>query len=550
MKHMKKACSLLLVALMVLSLAACGGGGSSTAASTVASTADGAAVGTAEDGSTASATGVHVDIGLTSDPGSFAPWDPSSDGKKMYAEMYETLFNYTQFGSDLVGIIGKSFEQLDDFTYRVYMYDYVTDANGKTITAADVVWSYDMCQQGGGYNNRVKDIESIEIVDDYTLDFTYTDVLDYASFCESMMIYIVSQETFEEIGEGEFALHPVATGPYVVDDYITGSYYTLVKNDQYWQKPDLQSVIQMQNCDSITYKLIAETAQMAISLESGEINMAAIDSDNIQYFYDVASETPLEGWYAEAQLSVPCYSLVLNCSDQSVLQNQDLRMAVLYAIDNEALLTAAANGEGKVEYTNGGQQYAGFQQAMVDAAATNCYSVDLEKSAEYLEAAGYAAGEATITIMTQNFTENVAVILQSQLLAAGINLNIVSYEPALYETYSTEADQWDIVLSFKGKSSGLLADFWGHHLPDYSYGSANMIHDETLQELYEACLGLDATDKEILACHEYFTDMGYFYGLFNNQSYYVAKEGVTSLAVSGQYGIIPGGCTYTEAFGQ
>ena len=152
--------------------------------------------------------------------------------------------------------------------------------------------------------------------------------------------------------------------------------------------------------------------------------------------------------------------------------------------------------------------------------------------------------------MCANFTQNVAVILQSQLLAAGINAEIKAYEPALYETYCTQDDQWDMVLAFKGKSSGLLTDYLAHFLATNSYGQANMIHDEKLASLYANSLSQDATDEDILACHNYFTEMGYFYGLFNNQEYIVGKEGVTNFVTSGQYGIIPGACTYSSVFNQ
>ncbi|WP_343247859.1 ABC transporter substrate-binding protein [Diplocloster hominis] len=558
---MKRIVSFILIAIMTFTLVACGrqeepaAGDTAqpvdTAAAegdkdTAASTPTGAEADTAK-----AAVAEHVNLALSSDPGSLAPWEPSSDGRKMYAEIYETLFNYTSFGGDFVGIIGKSYEQLDDFTYRVYLYDYVKDSDGSAITSADVVWSYEQCIAGGGYNNRVKDILDVEAVDDYTLDFTYAQVLDYASFCESMMIYIVDKETFESIGEEKYALHPVATGPYLVDDYTTGSFYNLTKNENYWQTEDKRSVIQQQNCNSITYKVINETAQLAIALETGEVDMVAgIDSDNIGYFYDTSSQAALDGWFVQSELSVPCYSLVLNCSDKSVLKDQNLRLAILYAIDNEALLATAVNGEGKVEYTDGGQQYSGFQQAMADAAAENCYSCDLSKSAEYLKAAGYESGELKISLMCANFTQNVAVILQSQLLAAGINAEIKAYEPALYETYCTQDDQWDMVLAFKGKSSGLLTDYWAHFLATNSYGQANMINDEKLASLYANSLSQDATDEDILACHNYFTEMGYFYGLFNNQEYIVGKAGVTNFVTSGQYGIIPGACSYSSEFNQ
>ena len=151
---MKRILALILVGIMLLTLTACGrqekpaDNTAQPAGNAVAEQDKGAAASApsgTETGTAGAAVAEHVNLALSSDPGSLAPWEPSSDGRKMYAEVYETLFNYTSFGGDFVGIIGKSYEQLDDFTYRVYLYDYVKDSGGSSITSEDVVWSYEQC---------------------------------------------------------------------------------------------------------------------------------------------------------------------------------------------------------------------------------------------------------------------------------------------------------------------------------------------------------------------------------------------------------------------
>jgi ABC-type transport system substrate-binding protein len=491
---------------------------------------------------------INVSVGMTSDPGSLEPWQPSNDGKKMYVEVYETLFGYTGFGSNLVNIVGKSYEQMDDYRYRIKIYEYVYDTNGNQIKADDVQWSYSMCIDGGGFNDRVKDITSIDVIDDYTLDFTYSAVMSKAQFESSMQVYIVDRNSYESMGSREFSLHPVATGPYKFADYTTGSFYTIVKNEKYWQSEELRSAIQRQNCDKITYKIISDATQMAIALEAGEIDLANVDAENISYFYNIEAGRALDDWYCQTELAVPCTALIFNCSEDSVLRDQNLRLAICYAVDNQAMLDMVANGQGEVEYTNGGQQYFGFQEAMKREAATNIYSLDINKAREYLAKAGYDNGRLRVRIMCQIFMQNVAVVLQSQLLKAGIQSEILAYEPALAEAYATESDQFDLRVSFMGKSSGILSDYWGHHLATYSYGAANLINDPALEELYGKSISPVATDADVLACHDYFTEKAYFYGLYNGLNYFVGTKGVTAIIASGQFGIIPGGCAYGSDF--
>jgi ABC-type transport system substrate-binding protein len=407
-----------------------------------------------------------------------------------------------------------------------------------------------MATQINGMPDRVRYIASIEKVDDYTLDFNFNKVINLAEFGSCMQVYIVDREVYESLGADAFSLNPVGTGPYIIENYTTGSSYTLVKNGNYWKPENARCILQDQNADKITYKVITEPAQVAIALQSGEIQLADIAAENISYFYDIEAKQSMEDWYVATDLAVTCSTLVLNCSEKSVLQNQNLRLALLYAINNQALLDLAMNGEGQVEYTNGGRQYKGFQQKMIDEAATNAYAHDVAKAKEYLAAAGYGEGQKklTVKIMPHIVLRNAAQVLQGQLLDAGINSEIVSYDPALYETYRRQNDQWDINMSFMAKSSGLLSDYWGHHLAINSYGAANMISDKVLNALYEKATSVNATDEDIMACHNYFTEKGYFYGLFNGLNYRVGKKGVTNIVQSGQFGIVPGACSYSSDY--
>jgi ABC-type transport system substrate-binding protein len=493
---------------------------------------------------------IEVSVALTADPGSLAPWAPISDGQKMYIEIYEFLFGYTSFGSDLEGFIGKSYEQLDAQTFRVQIYNNVSDSKGNKINADDVIWSYETAAQINGMPDRVRYISSIEKVDDYTLDFNFNKAINLVEFGATMQVYIIDQAEYESAGADAFARNPVGTGPYVIDTYTTGSSYTLVKNKTYWKNESDRCILQTQNADKIVYKIISEPAQVAIALESGEIQLADINAENISYFYDVKTRQTAGGWFVSTDLAVPCASLILNCSEKSVLQDQNLRLALLYAVDNQALLDLAMNGEGEIEYTNGGQQYRGFQQAMIDGAASNVYAHDPGKAKEYLRASGYGEGgkQLTVKIMPHVVLRNAAQALQGQLLEAGIKSDIVAYDPALYETYRRQDDQWDVNMAFMGKSSGLLSDYWGHHLTIKSYGAANMIRDQALNVLYEKTTSVDATNEDIMACHNYFTEKGYFYGLFNGLNYRVGKKGVTNIVESGLYGIVPGACSYSGEY--
>jgi ABC-type transport system substrate-binding protein len=486
----------------------------------------------------------------SSDPGTLDPWQAPSDGIHVYNETYQGLFNYEYFGSEIVGILGQGYEEVDGKTYRVKIYDNIFDTGGNQITASDVVWSYEKAIAAATWNNRVGVIDHIDIVDDYTMDFVYSVEIDREQFNDSMMIMVVDQETYESLGKDEFNAHPVATGPYYFGEYVTGSYYTLVKNEDYWKDPELRTVHEQQNVDVINFRIITDTAQVALALKSGDVDISKVDAANAPDFYDYRTETTTDGYYVQVSPGNACRGLVFNCSADSVLQDQNLRYAVCYAIDNQALIDATEGGNGEVEYTFGGNQYGGFQEAMVEEAKTNIYSYDLGKSEEYLKAAGYEKGELKLRLICGSFNERYAVALQAQLLQAGINAEVLSYDAALYEAYTVDSTQWDINLFIRGKSAGTLPAFWGHHVngTNYEYGSANFIFDPAMEELYRKSLENDATDEDVLMVHDYITDKAYFYGLFNGVEYYVGQEGVTNVYYTDFLGIEGGSCTFTDDF--
>lgn len=501
---------------------------------------------------------IVVNVGLQTDPNAFGPWDPSNTGTAtVYYEIYEFLFNYTDFGGDLSGVIAKSYEQLDELTYRVYLYDYVHDWAGNPITASDVKFSFEKLAELGNFNNRINTLENIEIIDDFTLDFHFSSVNLTTLSNAFTSAWIVSQAAYESMTPEEFNQNPIGTGPYKVESYVAGSTVTLAKNENYWQTEESAiNRFSQANADKIIYHIITDSAQMDIALETGDIDLAnTISSTSLSAFYDVEKGEAKPGYTVKSLLTNVSYLLHLNNSNQSPLQDENARLAVLYCLNNQEIVDIVLGGEnyGEPEYTVGGSMYAGVTEQMIKDTETNCYSQNIDKAKEYLAEAGYGEGELNIRLMclSDSQVQKTAQVIQSQCLLAGINVTIMPYDSALFGSYELDPTQWDIMISTKGNSAGTLPALWRNVLDItmQDVGNKNFSKDEKLQELLEKTMGVNGfTDDDTYAVHKYVADHGIMYGLYNVKTYYGATDKITEIWNACVSNVLPGACAYSTDF--
>ncbi|MGM9602078.1 MAG: ABC transporter substrate-binding protein [Faecousia sp.] len=523
---MKKTLALLLAMLLVCTmlLAGCGSdsGDSNANDKTNANDTNVSAVGKSE-----------VVVGISENLDSLDPWHIGNGGGFcIWPSIYETLFCIDGFGGDLLPVIGKEYEYLSEYDVKVTIYDYVHDSAGNRITASDIKFSYEMCQQGGNWPTT-NCITGIDVEDDYTLVFHFnTNKLRTVedAFGE---IKIVSQAAYEASTDG-MASYPVSTAGYVVTDFVPSSSVTCEKVEDYWQQDvSLQAPIYKQNVDKIVYQFITDGTQMANAMESGDIDIAQlISADNISTFMN-EDGTSAEGFYVEAALSNTHNDVLFNCSENSVFgDNQALRQAVCYAIDKDAVVDLVVNGYGEACNCFGGSIFGDYQDEWDDQ---NYYDYNVDKAKQLLSQAGYEPGELSVVILTDQMPAHTMMvqIIAEQLRVIGIDSTIESYETALFNTYKADATKWDILVTLNG-GSAYNAQMWQWNLDNtyYSYGNAIFCVDEQMQSLLEACLDPATYGSEAInAFSSYLNEQAYAMAIYSPQVFSVAKEGIHNLRV-------------------
>lgn len=491
---------------------------------------------------------ITVNVGVNYDIPDLSPFTSKFNGRGWILRvLYQYLGDQEEIGAELKGVIAKEFREIDDYTYEVPIYDYVTDTEGNPVTADDVVWCFEHAKEVGS-ESSLNYLDSVEAIDDYTVKFVLNTTV--AGGFEQMIgdVPIVSRKAFES-SQDEMATDPVGTTGYKVTAFTSGSSLTVEKTGTYWQtEVQADSVYSQQNADKVVYKIVTEDSQMAIALETGEIDMGIVSAEQVDRFMDGGDSA--EGFDVCEMQSNLTNVMMLNCDKDSVFyDNQALRQAIMYAVDAEAIVDGVLDGKGIACKTFGSQIFFDYNTKWD---SEDYYGFDLEKAQELLEESGVNPGELKLRIMTDNSSlrNKIAEIIQAYLVQLGINSEILAYDAALFNSYKYDPTQWDIILDNKGAQDYVTNVYMlCFDENQFSNGTANFVHDDKLQELLlTAATESTHTPENVDAFHQYLKEQAYAAGLLSANNYFVCKDTVDSLFVTFKGIILPGASEYSDEF--
>ena len=498
-KELKRTLSAILLGAVTLTLAACGSSSSDGAASDTPA----ARTGSGTDGSV-------VTIAAPADPGNYLPFNADNTVRNTYSGFfYEQLFNMHDTSEGLEPELATGYERVEEGKYLVTLNENIYDSNGEHITADDVAFCFNTTIANGERKASIGELQSVDVVDEYTVQLNLEpDLLGVFETCVISQD-IVSQKSYEASETG-FSSDPVGTGPYVISEWLPGSSMTLVKNENYWAK----DLYDNQRCDEIVIKYISEPSQAAIELETGNVdwayNLTTEDADKF-------AETP--GYEVYNALSAQVRSIGFNCDESNVFSDVRLRQAVAYAIDAEAILQGAYKGKGGVATCLAVPEPEAGLVLDYDSAWDDdvVYEYNPEKAKELLAEAGYPNGGLKVRLMTKDDAEyrTTAEIIQAYLLQVGIEVEILSYENALYQTYRFQPDMFDMyICQVANNSNPYLPAGWKWYLNrDASTGKSVLFtDDDKLQELLNTALGIETHNQETVdELQQYILDQCYLY---------------------------------------
>lgn len=468
-------------------------------------------------------------VGIYGGLASLNPWASGRITKDMVTYvMYETLASCQSGSTTIDSIMMKEWTKVDDTTYDVTIYDYITDAAGNPVTASDIVFSYLEYDK-----NWATTMESITATGDYTfqlkLNTPSAGAFEYL-VCKAP---IATEKSYNDSPD-QFASTACGTMPYTVasgTDYVDGTSITLRKTGTYWQTDE--SLIYEGSkayADVIEFVILAEATQLALATKVGNVQAA---------FYIDASLLDEVSTYENIDLvSMPSSEdrgVQFCMTDDSIFHdNLALRQAVLYAIDNEAVAEACGYG-----YATPADVMCGSEELTVGFNPewkTSPYAYNPEKAKELIAESNYDGttlrllcnSNATITMMW--------LVIQANLAEVGINAELNVVEGTTYGSYRDgTSGQYDMSYAGPGNGGYVTSDLWNTLFNRNNYASGRTwggLLDDELQALYDAVASTDGYTQENLdAFYKYVEDNALYYEIYNKPEF----AAFNSTAVNGYF---------------
>lgn len=547
---LKKVLAATLAASMALSLAGCGGSQKETAAETAAETK---AAGTeaAEAETSAQVSSGKIDGGLTvvdhpeittegksedttlviSNAVDIAGIDafaaPQSGRNDIRYMIYDQLAIMAKPGGDVDEMawqMAKNIEKIDNDTYQIELYDYIHDWAGNQITSDDVIFSYTTMAESGVSGKFTRLFDSMEKIDDYNLTLklknTALGTAQYVlQFCP-----IVDQEAYESMTEGERAQYPIGTGGYKITEYVPGGYCYLERVEDYWQTDEAaRSYAFSGQAKEIKIMIQTEAAQRANALTTGSVDVIPIVASTDVGLFRNDDGTAKDGFNVLAAVNGTAYDIAFNCSENSPLNNLDLRKAVSYAVDSVGVMDGTFGKSGYLATKDLGSALLGDYNEEWNA--EGFYEYDFEKAKEHYAASGLSDVELHIMCTTVDNEKSICVFVQQYLAQLGINVVIDSYDAALVTEYKQDPTMWDMRVEELG-ASDYCADAWNlTTTSDVTGLNSYMVEDAEYDALVAKAGGLETHNAETVeAVHDYCLEKCYYIPLGNYYKYSAATD--------------------------
>jgi ABC-type transport system substrate-binding protein len=443
--------------------------------------------------------------------------------------------------------IAEDWEISDDATlYTFYLRDDVTFQNGDPVTAQDFVYSInralhpDVGNPHGFMMNMIlgasevgdgaEVAEGLRALDDHTLEIEMERPVGYFLALATTWMYSVVHEETVEANPDDWMLppHQMATGPYQLVEQQTDEFYAFEANPDYF--------LGAPAIDRVEVTVVPDATTQMARYEAGDFdaifNIAPADLLRVEADADLSEQFGQQSMMQTAWLSM--------LTSQPPFDDLNVRLAFSHAIDKEALIDVALEGQGSPAHTF---LPPGMPSNVVETREPTEY--DPDRARELLAEAGFPDGDGfpQLDIHFNATTENQAVfeVVQSQLNEVlNIGVGLESMPAQAYSALIQEPPENRPLLSRGNMGADypdpqefheFLSTCWGfHNREDFC--------DETFDALVEEAIALPDQERRISLhreAEEHFLDQAPLVPLFYPVTTWLAKPNVEDFGFTPLY---------------
>jgi peptide/nickel transport system substrate-binding protein len=419
--------------LLVLLLAAC----TAPAAPSAAPSATGAA---AQESAPATSSGEKVlTIALTTIPNSLdMPKAAERNASNAAWQLYDSLLFINDEGVLEPALATEWTISEDGTTYTFTLREGVTFHNGEPFNAQSVVASW---ERGKNPENQyASDWEtaiSVVALDEMTVEVK-------TEGPQPLFLRYVAQSWamtppgyIDEVGEEGFLTAPVGTGPFKLVELIEGDRIVMEKNADYWREG-------YPLIDRLIFRPIPESSTRVAAIQTGEVDLVTrLSAEEADSLRDIENIEIIS--YPVDRVYYIAFNNMTTGLDKPTL-DANVRLAMNYAVDVEAIIDAIFNGNGRAAVGLLTPDNLGYDESLEP------YGYDPEMARSLLAEAGYADGfEVDMACPAGAYTnfEQVCEAVQGYLSEVGIQANLEIMESGAF---------WD--LEAQKQLPPLFGDSW------------------------------------------------------------------------------------------
>ena len=433
-KFVSKTMSLLLVAVMALSLAACGSKTNDSSQAAPESTGSASGESTAATQPAGNSGEKIVNVGVTDTLGSLNPLLLNGGEINKYATALMFL-PLMELDADLnfQGMLADSITTEDNRNFVVHIDEAATWSDGTPITAEDVAYTalrltspvinntammyyvFEGVGDDGFVEAGADSVDGIQVIDDKTIQFTTKDSMSlttfensYARYLLTLPKHVIEKYTEEELSTAEWFNQPdVVSGPFYVTEFDVDHYISYKANPDYWKGAP--------KIDKLNIKIV-DGSQLYAGLQSGEIDITQHTMSVIppEDYASVEALDNVDVVYGSPVTNQSMFIQTANVPDVRV------RQAMLYAINRDQLLSELLDGHGEVV-----DGFLSSASPFYDDSITHV-TCDPEKAKALLEEAGWD-GSQTLRFYVNSGDStfvNAATVMVAQWAAVGIKAEV------------------------------------------------------------------------------------------------------------------------------
>ena len=313
--------------------------------------------------------------------------------------------------------LAQSWETPNPNTYIFHLRHGVQFHDGRPLRARDVKWTFDSILSHKLLTTKAtvyQYVERIDAPDEYTVVF-------HLKQPQATLLWNLSDGAIGIVPYGsgpELALHPMGSGPFEFVSAQQDKEVVVKRNDHYWgPEPKLERV---------RFAVVPDATTRALELRKGSADVAinAVTPDTV-----VALRQDPQLEILTAPGTIYAY-MALNLRDP-ILKDVRVRRALAYAIDRRPMIQYLWR-----KMARPAASILPVQSWAYDADVPQ-YDYNPARARQLLDQAGYPAVNGvrfhlTMKTSTEESTRLMAVVLQQQLRAVGIALDIRTFEFATF----------------------------------------------------------------------------------------------------------------------